>query len=415
MEKANCRMNHIKELDVTQIRMFRLHSHHLDREYGKSDLSDIAGACGLQNTPPGAWETALFNRIPDFSLADMEELLYRTKTLLQAWSLRGAPVVFPASEWDAFLTALTAKEDEPWIYTRGISAALDFLQMDFEELFLLLKRVISRLDDKIITGKSDLDQTLAGWMAPYLPGEKRVLWNRPSMYGDPDRQTVGGAAVSFLLRPCAFEGLVVFGERDGTSPTFTSRINWLGKTETAVENGAGESGASNGAAGKLVRKFLHCYGPATADMFAVWLGCSGKQARRMWNTVSDEMEAVTVSGKKAFILSSDRAEFLSPAPLQRELLLLGGHDPYLDQRDRLILQPEKTLHSRIWKLVTNPGAVVYRGEVIGVFTGKKKSKGLEMKISLWRDFQDRRKLTGLAGSYAAFRGQKLTNLDLEIL
>ena len=408
-------MNRIEEPDVTQIRMFRLHSHHLDREYGKSDLFDIAGACGLQNSPPGAWETALFNRIPDYSPADMEELLYRKKTLLQAWSLRGAPVVFPASECDAFLTALTAKEDEPWIYTRGISAALDFLQMDFEELFLLLKRVIPRLDGGMITSKSDLDQTLAGWMEPFLADDKRVLWNRPSMYGDPDRQTVGGAVVSFLLRPCAFEGLVVFGERDGATPTFTSRINWLGKTQTAVENGTGESGASNGAAGKLVRKFLHCYGPATANMFAVWLGCSGKQARRMWKTVSEEMEAVTVSGKKAFILSCDRDKFLSPAPLQRELLLLGGHDPYLDQRDRLVLQPDRTLHSRIWKLVTNPGAVVYRGEVSGVWTGKKSSKGMEIKVSLWRDFPGRQKLAGLAEAYAAFRGQELSGLELEIL
>ena len=408
-------MNRIEEPDVTQIRMFRLHSHHLDREYGKSDLFDIAGACGLQNSPPGAWATALFNRIPDYSPADMEELLYRKKTLLQAWSLRGAPVVFPASECDAFLTALTAKEDEPWIYTRGISAALDFLQMDFEELFLLLKRVIPRLDGGMITSKSDLDQTLAGWMEPFLADDKRVLWNRPSMYGDPDRQTVGGAVVSFLLRPCAFEGLVVFGERDGATPTFTSRINWRGKTETAVENGTGESGASNGAAGKLVRKLLHCYGPATANMFAVWRGCSGKQARRMWKTVSEEMEAVTVSGKKAFILSCDRDKFLSPAPLQRELLLLGGHAPYLDQRDRLVLQPDRTLHSRIWKLVTNPGAVVYRGEVSGVWTGKKSSKGMEIKVSLWRDFPGRQKLAGLAEAYAAFRGQELSGLELEIL
>ena len=46
--------------------------------------------------------------------------------------------------------------------------------------------------------------------------------------------------------------------------------------------------------------------------------------------------------------------------MQGDLLLLGGHDPYLDQRDRAILQPDKTLQKQIWKLVTNPGAVVYR-------------------------------------------------------
>ena len=50
-------------------------------------------------------------------------------------------------------------------------------------------------------------------MLPVLPAEKRDLWNQPSMYGSPDKQTVGGAVVSFLLRPCAFMGLVVFGRR----------------------------------------------------------------------------------------------------------------------------------------------------------------------------------------------------------
>lgn len=49
---------------------------------------------------------------------------------------------------------------------------------------------------------------------------------------------------------------------------------------------------------QLVRKFVHCYGPATADRFADWLGCSGKQGRRMWNLIAEELEPVTVSGKK---------------------------------------------------------------------------------------------------------------------
>lgn len=36
----------------------------------------------------------------------------------------------------------------------------------------------------------------------------------------PDRrQTVGGVAVSFLLRPCSFASLVVFGKRRGTVQT----------------------------------------------------------------------------------------------------------------------------------------------------------------------------------------------------
>lgn len=398
------------EPSIEQIRIFRLRSHHLDAVYPKSEADRLAGACGMQNTPPGAWETALFNRVPDCTLSDMEHLLYEQKTLLQAWSYRGTPVVFPVSESSAFLSALIPDEPEPWIYTQGITLALDYLQMDSDSLLEMLKQVIPQLDDHVIVSKSALDQTLAGWMTPLIPVQKRELWNQPSMYGSPDIQTVGGAVVSFLLRPCAFHGLVVFGKRDGISPTFTSFKNWTGSPLPPDRD----------AKKKLVRKYLHCYGPATADMFASWLGCSGKQARRMWNTISEELEPVTFFGKKAFILSEDRERLFAPASftgkhpgdLQRNLLLLGGHDPYLDQRDRAVLQPDKTLQKQIWKLVTNPGAVVYRGEVIGIWTTKKKAKGMDIKMTLWTDAAVKIPLQNLAEIYAAFRQQALMNLEI---
>lgn len=107
---------YMDNISVEQIRQFRLHTHHLDIFYQKADTEDVAGSCGFQNSPPGAWEIALHNRIPDFKLDDMKQMLEVEKTLLQAWSFRGVPVVFPTSESDAFLSALVSKQDEPWIY-----------------------------------------------------------------------------------------------------------------------------------------------------------------------------------------------------------------------------------------------------------------------------------------------------------
>lgn len=390
------------EINVEQIRSFRLHSHHLDKKYQKTDIVELVGACGMQNTPPGAWETALYNRVPGCSVSEMEHLLYKEKSLLQAWSLRGAPTVFPVWESDVFLSALISEEGEPWIYTPGILLALDFLQMTFDNLFDILKQVMPQLDDKAIISKSTLDQTLAEWMLPLLPIEKRELWNKPSMYGSPDKQTVGGAVVSFMLRPCAFNGLVVFGERKGISPTFTSYKSWTGHSLKV----------SGDASKKLVRKFLHCYGPTSVDTFISWLGCSQKQGKRMWETVLEEMEPVTVFGKKAFILSADKERLFSPASFQRELLLLGGHDPFLDQRDRTVLQSDKSLQKQIWTLVTNPGVILYCGEIIGIWTSKKKGKGMEVKMNLWGKTHEKQKLHSLVEEYAAFRQQKLVSVEI---
>lgn len=397
------------ELSVEQIRRFRLAAHHLDRVYANADIPAVVGACGMQNSPPGAWETALFKRVPGCGRAEMERLLYEEKVLLQAWSLRGAPVVFPASESGAFLAALTAEEGEPWIYTQGIALALEFLQMDFDTLLEQMVQVLPQLDGRLILSKTALDQTIAEWILPLLPEEKRKLWNQPSMYGNPDQQTVGGAVVSFLLRPCAYLGLVVFGERNGISPTFTSYKTWVGR---------GLEADHQEAARELVRKYLHCYGPATPDLFVTWLGCSKKQGRRLWELAAQEMEPVSVLGKRAFILAADRDGFGSPGELSREVLLLGGHDPFLDQRDRFILQPDKSLHKQIWKLVSNPGAIVYRGEIIGVWTGKKSgNKGMEIKMTLWMERgQDvRRELERLGAEYAAFRGIACSSIIFQVI
>ncbi len=420
----------MNEPNLAQIRAFRLRAHHLDRTYAYEDIPEAVGACGMQNTPPGAWENALYHRIPSCSLVQMEQLLYGDpkslensgspkasetgRMLLQAWSLRGAPFVFPVSESGAFLSALIPQTDEPWIYTRGITLALDYLGMEMEPLLELLKQVMIRLDNAVITGKNSLDQTLAEWMLPLLPKEKQALWNQPFMYGEPDSQTVGGAVVSFLLRPCAFCGLVVFGRRLPEGPSFTSFRNWLGGSLPLNETARKEAQKA------LVRKYLHCYGPAVPAMFADWLGCSKEQARRLWAAVSEEMEEVRVCGKKAWILASDHDSLFSVPDFSRPLLLLNGYDPYLDQRDRAVLQPDRTLQRKIWRTVSNPGAVIFQGKVIGIWTSRKKGSGLDVEVTLWKDAEGKlseeaalfRELSGMVEEWSAFRGLSVRGIRI---
>ena len=82
----------------------------------------------------------MFNRAPACRREDAERLLYGEKTLVQAWSLRGAPVVFPAAESAAFLSALVPAKGEPWAYTKGIGLALDALGMEFDRQMCIRDR-----------------------------------------------------------------------------------------------------------------------------------------------------------------------------------------------------------------------------------------------------------------------------------
>lgn len=385
-------------IPLEQVRAFRLQSHHLDRPLPLDLLTAAVGACGVQNSPPGTWETAMWNRVEGITLRQLEHALYEEKTVIQAWSIRGVPLIFPVEDADLFLTSLQAWEgEEPWIYTRGITGALDLLGMHFYDLLPLVEKACACLEQETILSKETLDRRLAKLVEPLLPPEVRSLWNAPSPYGQPDRQTVGGAAVSFLLRPCALRKEVVFGRREGIFPTFTAPARWLGDSLPGHPEGTQE----------LVRRFLHCYGPSQISDLQGWLGCSPKQAKRLWNSIAQELEPVEISGKRRWILSKDRDAFSHSEP--EELLLLGPHDPYLDLRDRDLVLPDKKLQRLVWKTVGNPGGILLGGRVAGLWTGHIKGNQFSISLTLFEPLapakQDR--LEELAQTYAAFRQASL--------
>jgi hypothetical protein len=222
------------------------------------------------------------------------------------------------------------------------------------------------------------------------------------MYGSPEKQTVGGAAVSFLLRPCAFMGLVVFGKREGVSPTFTSYKNWMG--HSLKTTGVPEQ--------KLVQKYLHCFAPATVSGFADWLGCSPAQAKQIWQTVADEIEPVNLLGKKCYMLSDDKALLFSPPQAERKVHLLGGHDPYLGLQDRDVILDDKAMRKQIWQTVSNPGAVLYSGEIVGMWKAKKMAKYSEIEVTLRDNVKiPKTDIEDLCDKYALFRQIKLNKIS----
>lgn len=391
-----------------QLRFFRLAAHRLDRPRPLSELEAAAGACGVQNSPPGAWETALFQRLEGCTLDVLQAALYTDKTLLQAWSIRGVPLIFPTAESDVFLAPLAARPgEEPWVYTRGITLALDYLGMTWEETLPLVQQAVRYLDDHTVQSKEELDRVLAAQAAAQLPPDKQALWNAPTLYGQTDRQSVGGAAVSFLLRPCSFLGLVVFGQRQGISPTFTSYRRWLGRDLQPRPD----------ADRQLVRKFLHCYGPATPARLADWLGSSPAQAKRLWQAVAGEIAPVTVAGSRGWMLADDLDALRQAAPPARPLRLLGAHDPYLDSRDRSLLLADTALQRKVWKTVANPNVVLRDGRVAGIWQTRTARGALAVTVTLFEELSaaENTALAEMAAQYAAFRGLTLKSCAVQPL
>ena len=151
------------------------------------------------------------------------------------------------------------------------------------------------------------------------------------------------------------------------------------------------------------------------NSFASWLGCSQKQARRLWDTIADELAPVSAEGKTCFLLATEEKILACSQPDEDQLLLLGPHDPYLDIRDRGILLEGKSLQKEVWKTVANPGVILKGGRVAGIWRTKTLKDKLDVSMVLFEPMssQERKKLNALAQEYAAFRQIKLRNCTIE--
>ncbi len=79
------------KVDRQQILAFRLAAQRLAGRGRPEDILEIAGACGVQDSPPGSAGLALNARIEGLTLQHLEKLLCPDRTLVELWSLRGAP------------------------------------------------------------------------------------------------------------------------------------------------------------------------------------------------------------------------------------------------------------------------------------------------------------------------------------
>src|SRR5437762_4356890 len=92
-----------------QVLTFRLAEHHLSQRRPLSDLAEVAGACGIRNTPPGSAPVALHARLSDLTPAVLEDALAEERSLVEVLGMRISPHLVPAQDVVTFtLGALPA-------------------------------------------------------------------------------------------------------------------------------------------------------------------------------------------------------------------------------------------------------------------------------------------------------------------
>jgi hypothetical protein len=133
---------------------------------------------------------------------------------------------------------------------------------------------------------------------------------------------------------------------------------------------------------ELARRYLHIFGPATADSFAEWAGVKTPRARTAFDLLAGELTSVRTLIGEACILTADESSFRDvPSPPAPARMLPSG-DAYwlLWGADRGLLVPNAEQRSLLWTSRVWPGALLVDGEIVGTW----RRAGAQLTIATWR-------------------------------
>jgi hypothetical protein len=133
---------------------------------------------------------------------------------------------------------------------------------------------------------------------------------------------------------------------------------------------------------ELARRYLHVFGPATAEAFAEWAGIAPARGRALFDAWAGSLTPVRSPIGDAWILTEDEEAFRTSVggDVAAARLLPSGDAYFLLQgADRELLVPDPGRRRELWTPRVWPGAVVVEGEVAGTW----RRVGAVVTIQTW--------------------------------
>ena len=321
------------ELSWAQVHAFRLERHHLVQRAPKKDLARVVGEIGgVQAQVMSAAEQQVGVRV-DCEVGDVRDALWKRKTLVKTWLMRGTLHLVPAEDLPLFTAAMRTR----WI--RVNNSWLKFVQLSEIEFRSLIEAIGEALDGQVLTREELIAKVGKG---------------RPERIREVMKSGWGG-----ILKPVARSGLLCFGPSRGQSVTFVRPQQWLGAwRELDPDQALIEVG----------RRYFRAYGPATRQDFARWWGNWPGVGAAAWTGLAEELVPVTIEGRSAALLASD-LDRMRKQPATTSVQLLPAFDPYVmghSSRDHIV---EAANHSKVSRTAGWISAVVLvDGRVAGTWS-----------------------------------------------
>jgi hypothetical protein len=133
---------------------------------------------------------------------------------------------------------------------------------------------------------------------------------------------------------------------------------------------------------ELARRYLHIFGPASSESFALWAGIARRQGIAAFDALQRSLTPVGTPIGEAWILTRDEPAFrAAPGPAAPSRLLPSGDTYFLLQGDdRELLVPDADRRRTLWTPRVWPGAVLVDGEILGTWRRSQDT----VTIQTWR-------------------------------
>ena len=252
--------------------------------------------CGLHAQVMSSAELTLWARVEDLGGDAVEQALWKDRSLVKLWAMRGTLHLLPAAELGTWLAALGTYEHylKP-VWLRGF-------KITQEELEQLVAAIGDALDGELLTREELGDEVVR------LTRSKAMAERIQGSWGP-------------YLKPASFQGLLCFGPGEGQRVRFTAPASWVPGGVPEVD--------PDGALREVTRRYLGAFAPATRDDFGRWWAVSPAQAGRMLGVLGDEVAQVDVDGDSCWMLAEHVAEAARLAKPANVARLLPGFDQWV--------------------------------------------------------------------------------------
>src|SRR2546425_3924995 len=346
-----------------QVSAFRLSRHHLIDRVPASGLVQVAGDMGgAQAQLLSAAQISLWARTRGLRASDVEEALWRDRTLVKSWCIRGTLHLIPSRDFAVFLRG-SSRRDARWI------AWMDRAKIPTDAVDRLVGTMRKALDRP--RTRPEIAERISASLGIKIVQKSGRGWGNPAnAAGFRTGRTVFSLdGVIFLA---CIRGQACFGPvRDGEA-TFARPEKWLPPWDDLPPEKAEL---------ELLRRYLRAHGPATLQDFLIWIGLRAADARDVWTRLEPEMAGVDVDGQIGWVLRED-LPVLTRAKLDAPVIrLLPSFDSFLlGQKDHRHLV-EGAHHRRVYRPQgwLSP-VVLVDGRVSAGWSHERTSRRLEVRV-----------------------------------